>query len=243
MLGSLLVYAGVIVTFVGGVYILRSPRRGVAMLAVGLGVTFTGFILPARERHVTDPATQLDHFAPTWQFNEFHELSVAAKPERVFDAIQSVPANEILFFRTLTSVRRLGRPLPESILNAPEQMPLIEVATRSGFLRLAEEAPRELVLGTIVAAPAEYRGYRGPVTPEIYRTIRKPGFVLATMNFLVRPDPRGGSLVSTETRVFATSASTSRRFAAYWRVIYPGSALIRRMWLHAIKKRAESVSS
>ncbi|HYW41393.1 MAG TPA: hypothetical protein VE959_00970 [Bryobacteraceae bacterium] len=28
-------------------------------------------------------------------------------------------------------------------------------------------------------------------------------------------------------------------FAAYWRMIYPGSALIRRMWLRAIKRRAE----
>jgi len=27
----------------------------------------------------------------------------------------------------------------------------------------------------------------------------------------------------------------------YWRVIYPGSALIRRMWLRAIKKRAEAL--
>jgi len=38
-----------------------------------------------------------------------------------------------------------------------------------------------------------------------------------------------------------TDAATTRRFAAYWRVIYPGSALIRRMWLRAIKRRAESV--
>ena len=40
------------------------------------------------------------------------------------------------------------------------------------------------------------------------------------MNFLVRPDPQGGSRVSTETRVFAT-ARRSPRFARYWRVIYP----------------------
>lgn len=240
MLGSLVLYTGLIIAFVGGVYTLRSLRRGAAILAIGLGVAFTGFILPARERHVTDPATQLDGFAPTWQFSEVHQIRVQATPDRVFDAIKAVTANEILFFRTLTSVRRLGRPLPESILNAPAEMPLIEVATRSGFLRLADEAPRELVLGTIVAAPAQYRGYRGPVTPEIYRNIRRPGFALATMNFLVRPDPRGGSRVSTETRVFATSSAARRRFAAYWRVIYPGSALIRRMWLRAIKKKAEA---
>jgi hypothetical protein len=30
-----------------------------------------------------------------------------------------------------------------------------------------------------------------------------------------------------------------QRFAAYWRVIYPGSALIRRMWLRAIARRTE----
>jgi hypothetical protein len=29
-------------------------------------------------------------------------------------------------------------------------------------------------------------------------------------------------------------------FGAYWRVIYPGSSLIRYMWLRAIKKRAEA---
>ncbi len=39
--------------------------------------------------------------------------------------------------------------------------------------------------------------------------------------------------------LIATDAQARRRFACYWRVIYPGSALIRRMWLRAVKKRAE----
>jgi len=42
------------------------------------------------------------------------------------------------------------------------------------------------------------------------------------------------------TRVFASGPAARRRFAAYWRVIYPGSALIRRMWLRAIERRATS---
>ena len=44
----------------------------------------------------------------------------------------------------------------------------------------------------------------------------------------------------TDTRVHATSDDARRRFAAYWRVIYPGSSLIRRTWLAAIRKRAEA---
>ena len=43
-----------------------------------------------------------------------------------------------------------------------------------------------------------------------------------------------------ETRVHATNAQARRRFAGYWAVIRPGSGFIRRMWLRAIRRRAES---
>jgi hypothetical protein len=45
--------------------------------------------------------------------------------------------------------------------------------------------------------------------------------------------------LTTETRIYATDTSARKKFAAYWRVIYPGSALIRVMWLRAIRGRAE----
>jgi hypothetical protein len=51
------------------------------------------------------------------------------------------------------------------------------------------------------------------------------------------------TIVTTETRIYATDASAQRRLALYWRVIYPGSALIRRMWLRAVAHRAESQQS
>ncbi len=123
-------------------------------------------------------------------------------------------------------------------MNAPEKQPLLGVATRTGFLLLAEEENRELVLGTAVAAPAGFRPSRRP-TPEDFKNVRQPGFVLAAMNFRFEDDGPGVTQVTTETRVFATSLPARRRFQMYWRVIYPGSALIRRMWLRAIKKRAE----
>jgi hypothetical protein len=39
--------------------------------------------------------------------------------------------------------------------------------------------------------------------------------------------------------VFAPDVDTHRRLRIYWRVIYPGSVLIRRGWLDAIRQRAE----
>jgi hypothetical protein len=59
------------------------------------------------------------------------------------------------------------------------------------------------------------------------------------MNFLVTPSEDGGSMVATETRVCANSPAAVRRFGIYWRLIHPGSDLIRRMWLRAIALRAE----
>ena len=135
----------------------------------------------------------------------------------------------------MTWIRRGGRAAPPSILNAGGGEPLIDVALRGGFVRLADDAPKELVIGAVVAAPP---GTRGRLTPDTLRHTLPPGFAVATMNFLVTADGPDGSLVSTETRVFANSPAARRRFAAYWRVIYPGSALIRRMWLRAIRHRA-----
>jgi hypothetical protein len=161
--------------------------------------------------------------------------SVSLPPEKVFTAIRAVRANEILFFRTLIAIRRCGQPGPESILNAPEEMPLLDVATQTTFVVLADEPPRELVVGTV-----SYKvRASGKLTPEVFRRTLPRGVALATMNFLVTPDERGGSIVSTETRVYANDPSALRRFAAYWRVIHPGSDMIRRMWLRAIKRRAE----
>jgi hypothetical protein len=59
------------------------------------------------------------------------------------------------------------------------------------------------------------------------------------MNFSVTPAGNGGSMLSTETRIYANSRSVLRQFGVYWRIIHPGSDIIRRMWLRAIALRAE----
>ena len=84
----------------------------------------------------------------------------------------------------------------------------------------------------------EFRRRRIDARPEAaYATmcrVRQDDILLfQTLNSLLIPDG-SGTIISTETRVFSNGAETRRRFARYWRMIYPGSALIRRMWLRAI---------
>jgi len=257
MLGAIVVYFGLITMFVGGVSVLKPLRfvaidsrwQALAVMAAGLVVVVIGASLPAKEIRVAAPRTQLDQFVPAWQFDEFHSIRIAAPKEKVYTALKQVTAGEILFFHTLIWLRRMGRPGPESILNSPANMPLLEVATKTTFVILAEEPNQEIVVGTLVAAPRGWRP-RGERAPEAFKKLldsQQPGFALAAMNFRLedcdttaRPDADPCTLLTTETRIYATDAASRRAFARYWRLIYPGSSLIRRMWLRAIKKRAEA---
>ena len=216
---------------------VRTRRRGATVLVGGV-MAVLGACLPVPSlTTVTGTGSALDDFAPAFHFREHHETLIDAPAADVFAAIQSTTASEIALFQTFTWIRRFGRPGAESILNAPEHLPILDVATRTTFLKLAERPAREVVIGSVVIAPAGFRR-RDVATPDQFKTVAQPGFAVATFNFMIAEE---GALtrLTTETRVVATDNWTLRRFTAYWRVIYPGSAILRMTWLQAIKKRAE----
>ena len=243
MIGSAMVYIGLLIAATGLTFVAKpihalhvsTRSQGLAIVGLGLLLTGIGLTLPIAESRLENAETRLDEFFPVWQFSERHSIAIDAPPTAVFDAMKQVRADEIFLYRTLTWIRRGGRPIPESILNAGDRASLIDAAVKGGFLELAEDSPRELVIGTVLAAPA---GAPRHITPAEFRTPLAPGYSLAALNFFVRAEGPNKSVVTTETRVFANSPEARGRFARYWRVIYPGSAIIRRMWLRAVRRRA-----
>jgi len=239
------VYLGLILAFVGIISVakplkflrVRTRLAGAGVLLFGLLVAAAGAALPAPLLALPGEPALLDEFVPACQFREVHEIRIHASAEAVFRAVRSVTAREIRFFRLLTWLRspRLTR-ARENILAAPPDRPLLDVALQSGFLLLAEDRPRELVFGTLLCGrlPRVSRP-----EPRDFAGFDRPSFCKAAMNFRLRDEGGGWVRLTTETRVFALDASARRRFAAYWRVISPGSAFIRRMWLDAVKRRAE----
>ena len=240
-----IVYLGLVLALFGMVSVakplnflgVRTRWAGAGILLVGLMVAAVGAALPAPLLALPGERALIDEFVPACQFREVHEIRIQAPAEAVFRAVKSVTAREIRFFRLLTWLRspRLTR-ARENILAAPPDRPLLDVALRSGFLMLAEDPPRELVFGTLLCGrlPRVSRP-----EPRDFTEFDRPGFCKAAMNFRLRDEGGGWVRLTTETRVFALDASARRRFAAYWRVISPGSAFIRRMWLDAVKRRAE----
>ena len=235
-------WTGFVVGVAGLVLVAKPiPRLGVTnradasvVMALGVLLSVVALTVPARQRQSDSPDNELQRIMPRYQFNEHHYAYIDARHNVVMDAVRNVTANEIRLFRTLTWIRRGGRTLPEGILNAGSDAPILDIATRNGFVWL-HQAKNEIVVGTIIARP---HGARDTLSAELFTRELPPGWTLATMNFFVVSLGPGRSYVTTETRVYANSDRRCRQFAAYWRVIYPGSALIRRGWLGAIERRA-----
>lgn len=237
---SFLLYAALLCCLLGLVGIFRRRRRWLRLLPLGLALVLIAFLLPVREYRAGNDGSRLDELMPVYHFGERHTLWMRVSCPRAYEAMKGVTASEITGFGLLTWIRRFGRKGPESILNAPGKQPLLEVATKSGFLWLADEAGREGVLGTLVMAPADGRRFRDVAE---FKALNAPGYAVAAMNFRFTAETTSagaGCRVVTETRVRATDARSRRVFSRYWRVIYPGSAIIRVMWLRAIKRRAEA---
>lgn len=257
MLGSALFYTGAVTAFAGLLSLIRplrwvrirTRRRGALVAAAGAVFALGATLLPDPTRSTTARDTLVDQWLPEWQFGEFHERRVRASPQQVFASIRRVRSSDIFLFRALTFIRNPSRQgQGEHILNPPGETPILDIALAGGFVLLGQEADRELVLGTVVMAPpdvvhAARQGKTPSLDPALFRTLGRPGFARAVMNFRAIPEPDGWTRVTTETRVHAVDRETQRRFARYWRVIYPGSWIIRWSWLRAIEARIAPAGS
>lgn len=171
-----------------------------------------------------------------------------ASAAAAYDAIRAVTALDIRPLAPLMAVRtipvaiRHPRRMAATIANGfrtAGSKPVMEQFFAGGFIELADDPGREYVAGAVGrfwtlsgSAPVPLEG-----RPE-FEAFDVPGNAKVALNFLVEPDADGSRIV-TETRVVTTSADAHRDFGRYWRLILPASAMIRRSWLVAIRRRAE----
>jgi len=174
----------------------------------------------------------LDEVMPHCEFHERHELWVPASPPEAYEAVRAVSASEIRLIGPLMRLRMLGR-WPGRL---DTRAPLLGELERRGFVRLAERRDEEVAYGAIGRfwSPTGNR----PIAVGSFTAFSEPGYAKAAMNFAVRAE-RGGSRITTETRILGTDPDASRKFRLYWLLIRPGSGAIRRSWLKAIRRRLE----
>jgi hypothetical protein len=246
-LASMAVYTGLVLTLAGGLCALfpfrflgvQKRHTGGAVLLAGLLVIAGALIWPAPRVQVQARSTQLDEFMPDYHFYERHTVRIHAPMAKVMAAIQQTTSMELPASVGLMRVRGavMRQKIEES--DAMRQMSILDELTApgSGFVVLHRN-DREIVLGM---AGQPWKGLDGPriTGTRQYAEFREPGSVKVAVNLRVDNAGDGCSLVTTETRVLGIDDSGRRTMARYWRFIVPGSGLIRRQWLDAIRNRAE----
>jgi len=240
---SYMAWIGIVASLFGLLCLIRpirrlgvpTRRRALLVLLCGVGLAVTGVLWPARVTRSAAPHQRLDDFLLEYQFSEYHEGRVRAPVEAVVRAMRQVSLADLpvavllMRIRGAASGRFRGSP--------PDPRPLLDTMLRpgAGFLALDLSDPSELVLGMVgfVHKP------RPPVTtPEQFAAFTAPDGLRVAFNLRVVDEGNGMVRVSTETRSLANDDAARRVFARYWRIIYPGSSIIRRVWLDAIIARA-----
>ena len=155
-----------------------------------------------------------------------HACTIGVPPERVWAAMHAFTPAETPLARILFRLR--GLPVVRD-------RPVLEQMLPLGFTVIAEEPPRELVLGAVGTPWRPAGGLRPYESAD-------PGTVGMRLSFRVEPHD-GGTLLATETTVEPLDAAARRAFAHYWLVVRPGSGAVRRSWLRAIRRRAEASAS
>lgn len=214
---------------------IRKRVVGLVILAGGVVLALAALLWPAPMFRVAQHRTTLDEVMPEYQFFERHSTRIHARPEHVMQAIRQSTFGDMKSLAALLKIR--GAALRAHDTGALSQdRRILDAFSASGYLLGGNEHEVVMCGGANVLA----RRPLGMRTLQEFADYREQGAVKMAFNFNVVDAGDGWSTVSTETRVLATDNLTRSGMGRYWRLIVPGSGLLRRQWLDGIKRRAES---
>ena len=218
---------------------IRRRVTGLLVLGAGVLVVVAALAWPAPTLRSSRPHQRLDDFMPAYSFYEFHETRVNAPPDSVVAAMRRVGLADLPAAVFLLRVRGMAAGHRDAGEIPRESLLDLMARPGSGFLVLDASDPREFVGGMVGRA----RAPKPPVrTPQQFLAFKDPDGIRVAFNVHVSEATGGGTRLTSETRVACNGDASRRLFAGYWRVIYPGSAIIRRVWLDAITEVAQKAS-
>ena len=184
----------------------------------------------------------LDAYVPHPDAVERHAVVVRASAAAVHDAIWQADLGDpvvraLLALRVLPAALRGGADARACLDALRRRMTMLDVLSAGGFVRLAEP-PASVVFG-LTGRFWTLGGDIVPTDPAAWRAGPPAGMAQAAWSFETAPHPAGHTWLVTETRVRCADAATRRAFQRYWRLVRPGSGLLRHLMLRRIRRWAE----
>lgn len=242
------VYSGLTVALFGLVSTARIPRwlglrrrvQGLMVTTLGVALAAGGLAWPARLESRSSVPMRLNRFLPRCHFYEHHQTVVRAPLERVREALDAVELHDIAALQSLARIRSVVMGHGSGEQPEVPRIRMMEAFSGgvAGFFAL-DQSETERVFG-LAGQPWNNAAQPLPDAQESFAEWCAPGSIKAAFNFKAADQRDGTTLLTTETRVLACDDSARRTMGMYWRLIYPGSGLIRVGLLDAVRRRAEA---
>ncbi|MFI5098543.1 MAG: hypothetical protein ACHQT6_11280 [Candidatus Acidiferrales bacterium] len=215
---------------------IRKRAVGALILAGGVGLAIAALLWPAPIIRVAHHRTLLDDIMPEYQFSERHSARIHARSEQVMQAVRESTFGDMKSLVTLLKIRGAVLRIHDTGGFLQDKR-VLDAFSASGYLSGGSEHEIVMCGGANVRAKRRLEAR----TVQEFADDREQGGVKMAFDFNVEEAEEGWSTISTETRVVALDDFTRRGMGRYWRLIVPGSGLLRLQWLEGIKKRAESM--
>lgn len=185
---------------------------------------------------------------PGAPFHERHTRSIDQPVETVWKALLNLTGDEIRLLQPLFKPRGLPAILTGKQSPQPTgDRPVLDLFADEGFVMLRkDERPRNGRATLIFGAAGRFWSptHNTPVlftSPQDFLAFDAPDHAKTVARFDVFASPVGTSTrIETETLVAGTDPASTRKFRPYWMLIRGPSGLLRRSWLAAVERRANT---
>ena len=244
-------WIGIILIGVGTISLIRPLvfllilNRTVAAIVVsgGILISTVSLLYPVKMRHSSTNSQKIDSLLPDFAFSEYHEVRINASPEKVKQVLQVTGVKDIPVANFLMKIRGIADEDVDLSDRASNNLVSTGTISTPDF-NFFVVAPDEWITVMILKSVIITNNANQPAPPEIsaleqFMSFNEPGYVKVAVNFRFISTNNNETILTTETRNNGITHKDNRVFGYYWRIIYPGSAIIRRVWLDTIKKKAQ----
>jgi len=234
-IGAILALVGIISLIKPLVFLFVFARKiATVVLCGGILISIISIYWPVQIYH-SQTDLKLDALLPNYSFNEYHEVRINASPEDVKQALQTTGVGDIPAIHLLLKIRGIeNKSLNQKETSGQPAQKTFSTPDFNFFVTDSTEFISVMIINASAKTPPPE-----VTTLEQFRAFNEPGYVKVAFNFRFISLENGQTLVSTETRNYAMTKEDRRIFGRYWRIIYPGSAIIRRVWLDTLAEKAE----
>jgi len=189
------------------------------------------FESPYRAESISLATRTLDELMPQFEQRTVQEVTVAASPNEVGAAIESMELADMPLAEILAWIRNFGRTSGEHPITFQQ------AAAAFGVLAIPTKQPHEIVGALVGQFWKRDYGIQVVRNLEDFQAFHDPAYTKVATNFWFDDCRHGKTVVRTETRIHSLGSKSRRRFHGYWSIVSPGVRLFMGSTLRGVARR------